>query len=147
MSPVTSDLDTRIGDRLRAVDQRYTSGRQRIVHALQQADRPLTVPELLASDPSIPASSAYRNLSVLVDAAVVARIVTNNEHAHFELDSDYTEHHHHLVCQVCGTVTDFTLGDKAERELDEALARVAHEAGYVAADHRLDVVGICPTCA
>ncbi len=144
---MTSDLDTRIGDRLRAVDQRYTSGRQRIVHVLLNTDRPLTVPEILASDPSIPASSAYRNLGILVEAGVLARIVTNNEHAHFELDGSYTGHHHHLVCQVCGTVTDFTLGDDAERELDVALARVAERAGYTQADHRLDVVGICPTCA
>lgn len=113
---------------------------------LQHTDRPLTVPEILASDPSIPASSAYRNLSVLVDAAVVARIVTS-PHAHFELDTSLTEHHHHLVCEVCGTVTDFALGDTAERELDAALDRVARQAGYIQTDHRLDVLGTCPTCA
>ncbi len=147
MEIVTSDLDTRIGDQLRAIAQRYTAGRQRIVRVLQSADGPLTVPEILAADPSIPASSAYRNLSVLVDAAVVARIVTNTEYAHYELDSSYTEHHHHLVCQSCGSVNDFTLGDKAERALDAALDRVARKAGYTQADHRLDVIGICPTCA
>lgn len=143
---MATDLNTGVAERLRAVDQRYTSGRQRLVELLEQADRPLTVPEILEIEPDLAPSSAYRNLTVLVDAGVVARIVTSQEHAHFELDSAYTHHHHHLVCQVCGKVTDFTLGEAAEKDLDAALIRIAKRAGYTGIDHRLDVVGTCPDC-
>jgi len=143
---VATDLNAGVAARLRAVDQRYTAGRQRLVELLERADRPLTVPEILELEPALAPSSAYRNLTVLVEAGVVARIVTSQEHAHFELDSSYTHHHHHLVCQVCGRVTDFTLGEAAEHDLDAALIRIATGAGYTGIDHRLDVVGTCPDC-
>ena len=60
-----------------------------------------------------------------VEAGVVRRLVHGGDHAHYELAEELTEHHHHLICESCGVVRDFTLGGPIERMLDQAFADVA----------------------
>ena len=63
------ELHDAVAVRLRSADQRYTSGRRRLVELLAEAPRPETIPELLGRAPSLAQSSAYRNLVVLEEAA------------------------------------------------------------------------------
>lgn len=140
------ELHTTAAERLRHDQQRYTSSRRDLVDALIDADRPPTIPELLAARPGLAQSSAYRNLAVLEQVGVVRRIVTSDEHARFELAEDLTGHHHHLVCGSCGRVDDFTVSPQLERSLDVALARVADGTGFRVDHHRLDLVGTCAAC-
>jgi len=132
--------------RLRHVGQRYTTGRQRVVELLAASPRPLSIPDLVA-DPSfrIPQSSAYRNLAVLEQAGVVHRIHTTSDFARYELANDLTEHHHHLICTVCGSVTDFTAPPSLERGLDKVMHEV-NGAGFRVESHRLDLMGVCAAC-
>jgi Fur family transcriptional regulator, ferric uptake regulator len=132
--------------RLRADGQRYTTGRRALVDALDQADRPLSIPELLDGRRDLVQSSAYRNLAVLERAGVVRRIVTHDEFARYELAEDLTEHHHHLICSRCGTVDDFTVPAALEEELDRSLGKVARKHGFDSTSHRLDLVGTCARC-
>ena len=152
-SPVTGDppitdeeLHATAAQRLRGAGLRYTSSRRTVVEVLAATDRPLTIPEILAADPSLAQSSAYRNLTELIGAGVVHRIVSGDEYSHFELAEDLTTYHHHLVCTSCGRVTDVTLSDEIEASLDRALARVASAQGFEPEHHRLDVIGRCREC-
>lgn len=142
-----SDLHASAASRLHLAGQRYTRNRRLLVEALADADRPLTIPEILERCSRLPQSSAYRNLSVLEDAGLVARIVTHDEFARFELAEEVTDHHHHhLVCSGCGTIADFAMPQAAERALMRELTRVAGREGFDARDHRLDIVGLCRSC-
>jgi Fe2+ or Zn2+ uptake regulation protein len=70
-----------------------------------------------------------------------------DDHAHFELAEDLSNHHHHhLVCSACGKVSDVTLSAETEQALDEALVRAADEAAFELRNHRLDLVGRCAGC-
>lgn len=141
------DLAQKIESRLRRAGQRYTPGRRRLVDGLLASDGPLTLPQLLAGDRSIPQSSAYRNLAVLEQVGVVTKILGTGEFASFELAEDLTgHHHHHLVCTGCGGVSDFSLTPAVEKQLDRVLAEAAKAAKYDVHSHRLDVVGLCATC-
>lgn len=135
-------------DRLLAGEgQRYTPVRRQIVDALAQAERPLTVESLREVRPSVPVSSAYRNLAVLERVGVVERVHTADDHARFELTEALTDHHHHhLECTSCGGVEDFTVPAGLERSLAEGLAEVARSRGFRADGHRLDLVGVCAAC-
>ena len=126
--------------------QRYTSSRRAIVEVLSSSSCPLTLPQILGADPSLAQSSAYRNLTELISAGVVHRIVGADEHAHFELAEDLTGHHHHLICVVCGSVSDFRIPDELEQGLDRALDQVASDEGFAVTGHRLDLLGHCATC-
>jgi Fur family transcriptional regulator, ferric uptake regulator len=144
---VPTDLDLVAVARLRADGQRYTENRRRLVTLLAHAGQPLTIPEILERAAGLAQSSVYRNLSVLERVGVVRRVVTTGEWARFELAEDLTEHHHHLVCDRCGLVRDFTVSAELERSIDDALATVAADAGFALDHHRLDLVGRCGACA
>jgi Fe2+ or Zn2+ uptake regulation protein len=140
------DLHLASAARLRASGQRYTSNRRAVVEVLAGADRPLTIPELLARR-SLAQSSVYRNLAVLEDSGVVHRVTSTDEFARFELAEDLTEHHHHhLICSTCGAVADFTVSDGLEDALARTMANVA-ATGFRPEHHRLDLVGRCAACA
>ena len=128
-------------------DQRYTPNRRRIVEALAEAASPLTLPQLLRRRPSLTQSSTYRNLAALEEAQVVRRIVSGSEHAHFELAEHLTEHHHHLVCVGCGSITDVTFGDPLEARLITAFENAAGNRGFRPAGHSIDIYGHCAECA
>lgn len=140
------DLHATATARLRADGQRYTSRRRALVELLAELDQPLTIPQLLERRRDMAQSSVYRNLAVLERARVVHRIVTADEFARYELAEDLTEHHHHLICASCGDVTDFTVPEAVEQDLEAALAKVAKRTGFQVTDHRLDLVGTCPRC-
>ena len=144
--PSDADLHTTVAGRLRRSGERYTAGRRVLVEALAGADRPPSIPDLLVGTPGLAQSSAYRNLAVLERAGVVRRIATTDEYARFELAEDLTEHHHHLICTVCGSVEDFTASRQLERTLEAALSRVTTGTGFTADHHRLDLLGTCGGC-
>ena len=140
------DLHVTIAQRLRDEGHRYTGSRREVVEVLATTDRPLTIPEILGRADGLTQSSAYRNLTELISAGVVHRIVAGDGFSHFELAEDLTSHHHHLVCTRCGRVTDFTVDDDLEAALDAALDAAARRQGFQAEHHRLDVGGRCADC-
>ena len=142
-----TELDRIASKRLRADGQRYTDNRRELVALLGSVRTPLTIPDIMERRPDLAQSSVYRNLSVLERAGVVQRIVTNDEWARYELAESLTEHHHHLICDTCGRIEDFTVSARLERSIDDALLQVAATAGFVPGHHRLDLVGRCASCA
>ncbi len=144
---MSTDLHAIAATRLRDDGQRYTPRRRALVELLAAVDQPLTIPQLLERGPGLAQSSAYRNLAVLERAGVVHRILTTDEFARYELAEDLTQHHHHLICSSCGAVTDFTVPEAVEHDLEAAFSKVAKRTGFTVRHHRLDLVGTCPTCA
>jgi len=132
--------------RLGGQDQRYTPVRRSLVTTLADAGRPLSIPEILAANESLPQSSAYRNVTALIEAGVVRRVTGVDDHGRFELAEELAGHHHHLACSVCGKVEDVAPSPRLERAMDEAARVVAEEQGYQVTGHQFDLVGTCPTC-
>ncbi len=140
------DVDSEVAALLRRADQRYTSGRRRLVAALQQGRGPLTITQILDTDDSLAQSSVYRNLTILEEVGAVSRIITRDDFARYELAEHLTEHHHHLICSSCGDVADFSLDSSTEDSLDLALHRAADALGFDVEAHRLDLLGVCADC-
>ena len=140
------ELDNEVAALLRAADQRYTTGRRRLVEVLQSGGGPLTITQILAVDDSLAQSSVYRNLTILEEVGAVTRIVTRDDFARYELAEHLTHHHHHLICSTCGDVVDFALDGAAEDALDKALHAAARKAGFTVEGHQLDLLGVCAGC-
>ena len=138
-----------VAARLRRANQRVTANREAIVAALSAAGRPITIPEILEmpGGRGLAQSSVYRNLLVLEQAGLVHRIVTDAEFARYELAEDLTEHHHHLICATCGRVEDVPASAGLERSVAAAAAAITRTTGFRTQHHRLDLVGVCATCA
>lgn len=133
---------------LRTGDHRYTTGRRKVISALHEAGRPVTILGILELDTGLAQSSVYRNLAILEEVGAVVRIVTNDDHARYELAEALTDHHHHhLICTTCGSVSDFQLTPDIEASLDKAFERVGRRAEFQIDGHRLDLLGTCATCS
>ncbi len=145
--PLAPSVHDTIGLRLAGLDQRYTRLRRVLVETLAASARPLTIPEILSAAPALPQSSAYRNVTALIEAGVVRRVSGADDHGRFELGEEISGHHHHLVCGGCGKVEDIPPSQKLERALGDAARSIADEQGYRVTEHRVDLVGFCPECA
>jgi Fur family ferric uptake transcriptional regulator len=144
---VTAELHTKVAERLGAIGQRYTSGRRLLVDALVRAGSPLPLPAILTRHRALKQSSVYRNLAALEQAGVVRRVLTDEGFGRYELAEDLTGHHHHLVCSNCGAVEDVDFPPGFEATLEAQLGELADRTGFSAVSHRLDLIGLCRTCA
>ena len=141
-----AEIHLQIGARLSRQEHRYTSGRRQLVDVLAQAGQPMTLPDIVAADPLLAQSSAYRNLDVLVRSGVIRRISAGGDHAHFELAEPLLGHHHHLICISCGSIEDIHLDGKVERLVDKSLSDIAAQTGFTPIHHSLDLHGHCADC-
>ncbi len=144
---VPSNAHKMAATKLASVSHRYTANRRAVVDALLALPGPATIAEVLTAGDGLAQSSTYRNLVVLEQVGVVHRIVTSDDHARFELTEEITgEHHHHLICEQCGTIIDVLLEPELEQALEASLSRAAEANGFVGQHHRVDLVGACQGC-
>jgi Fe2+ or Zn2+ uptake regulation protein len=143
---VSPALHDEVALRLARCQQRYTRARRELVDALATAGRPLTIPEVLGLNRGLTQSSAYRNITLLIQARAVRRVDGVDDHARFELAEDLSGHHHHVVCESCGKVADVHASPRLERALAEAARAVAEEGDFAVVDHRFDLFGVCADC-
>jgi Fe2+ or Zn2+ uptake regulation protein len=50
-------------------------------------------------------------------------------------------HHHHIVCEVCGRVSEV-----ADEGLAGAVRQIGDRTGWQVESHRLELYGRCPSC-
>jgi Fur family ferric uptake transcriptional regulator len=139
-------LHALVQGRLSRAGLRYTAGRRAITELLLAAGHPVSVADIVDGLPGLPRSSAYRHLVDLQSAGVVRRVAGSDEYGRFELAEQLTEHHHHLLCTVCGTVTDITPSPEFERAVSGHLDELARAEGFELRSHRIDVLGVCSRC-
>lgn len=127
---------------LREAGLRATRQRLTVLDALRGRDDAVTAQdlhmELRQAGSPIGLTTVYRTLTALADADLLDVFTRDGEQA-FRLCG--TTHHHHLVCEMCGTVEEIT-ADEVERWVSEVAAR----RGYEVTGHRADVFGVCADC-
>ena len=138
------DVHEAVAERLRSVGQRYSNGRRELVDVLGESG-PLTI-DAIRRRRDLPLSSLYRNLAALEEAGVVRRVPSHDDTAHYELSEELDEHHHHLLCTSCGSVTDFVMPAALEKALHRAVAAAADDAGFEASGHSVELTGTCVSC-
>jgi len=143
---LTQQLECDVEQRLAAHGVRFTSGRRQVVDAVVSADGPRTATEIHTAIDSIPLSSLYRSLGVLTDADVIAQHHGADESTRYELSESLSEHHHHLVCVSCGSISDVAASDEQEATVDRLVGALAGSAGFTVTGHRLEIEGLCARC-
>jgi Fur family ferric uptake transcriptional regulator len=86
-------------------------------------------------------ASVYRVLEQLEALKLVWRLEVGDGTARYELAHPSGEHHHHLVCDSCGTVTPFE-----DAELERTIARVSERMPFTVAEHDIVLHGHCSSC-
>jgi Fe2+ or Zn2+ uptake regulation protein len=139
-------LERDVEHRLGAHGVRFTRGRRRVLAAVSAADGPLAASQIHAAVKTVPLSSLYRSLAVLVDAGVLAPHHAGDGTTRYELAEWLTGHHHHLVCVSCGTVSDVGASAEHEEVVDRLVEAFAVAGDFAVSGHRFEIEGRCSSC-
>jgi Fur family transcriptional regulator, ferric uptake regulator len=141
--------DDRVRMLLEAAGLRCNRARRQVAGRLQSEARPMSAEELRTAEPSLPYSSIYRTLSVLIQAGVVRRLAGIDGNARFELTEAVSgeHHHHHLACADCGAMEPLVLPAGVENGLERAAAAVRRSGRFAVESHRVELIGRCAACA
>jgi Fur family ferric uptake transcriptional regulator len=97
---------------------------------------------LRAGDRPVGRASIYRILDELERLHLVQRLQVGQSMARYEPMRGEHEHHHHLVCDSCGTVTPFT-----DPDLEQAIERLSGRVPLRVQEHEIVLHGSCRECA
>jgi Fur family ferric uptake transcriptional regulator len=142
----TSDWTEQTLASLRGGGYRNGVARRAVVELLGRQDCCLTAQDIFdrlrAEGRQVGIASIYRVLDLLTDKGLLQRIDVGAGTARFEPVLASGEHHHHLVCEDCGTVEAF-----ADDELERALHKVEGRTGYSIVGHDVVLRGACRDCS
>ncbi|MFO7273616.1 MAG: transcriptional repressor [Bacillota bacterium] len=86
-------------------------------------------------------ATVYRTLELLEEIDVLKKVDFGDGRARYEIRDDDSPHHHHLVCQKCGKITEFE--DELLVALEETIRR---KTGFQITDHVAKFYGVCAEC-
>jgi Fur family ferric uptake transcriptional regulator len=85
-------------------------------------------------------ATVYRTLEVLLRSRLVVERDFGEGFKRYEAARGIP-HHEHLLCSLCGRVTEFR-----DERLERMTMLIAEQHGYVRQGHRLVISGICAQC-
>jgi Fur family transcriptional regulator, ferric uptake regulator len=134
-------------ERLEQEGYRSTEPRRVVLGDIVGRSAPFTSAELWESvqenSPGIGRATVFRTLDLLSRIGILQRIHQDPDGGRCHTYMACSDaHHHHLICNQCGNVTDF-----ADEEAIDALVReVERHTDFKVEGHRLELVGRCADC-
>jgi Fur family ferric uptake transcriptional regulator len=96
--------------------------------------------ELRAAGEAVGLTTVYRHLALLTDEGRLDALQTaDGELVYRRCHSE--QHHHHVVCRVCGRGSEVELPD-----LERWAESTAHALGYSDVTHTVEIFGVCADC-
>jgi len=124
---------------------KFTIQREVILETLYNSDEHLT-PEGLhhliqekQPDLKTGIATVYRTLALLEESNVVTSLSFGAQGKKYELGTK--EHHDHLICTVCGKITEFV-----DEEIEKRQHVITDDLGFKMSDHSMQIYGICAEC-
>jgi Fur family ferric uptake transcriptional regulator len=131
---------------LQQAGYRQGEARKAVVELLAKQDCALSAQQiedrLHSRDRAVGRASVYRALEQLERLRLVQRVDIGTGTASYEPLRPTGEHHHHLVCDSCGTLVPFE-----DPRLEQAINRVSRNASFKVSDHDVTLRGLCRSCA
>ena len=127
---------------------RVTGARRAVLDVLARSPLPLTVSQIheRVGVKRTNVVSVYRTVNLLAGMGLLRTTDSVRGSRRYELPEEYTGHHHHLICQVCGRIEDLQ-GCLID---DQALARLNHRVRsrrhFRVTNHELHLFGLCQEC-
>ncbi len=124
---------------------KFTIQREVILETLYNSDAHLT-PESLHHliqekhpDLKTGIATVYRTLALLEESNMVTSLSFGAQGKKYELGAK--EHHDHLICTECGTITEFV-----DEEIEARQHLITDKLGFKMSDHSMQIYGICKNC-
>ena len=140
-----SRLRQRLDDYMAKKGLRSTAQRRLIVDTFFDGHPHVTIEDLLAEvrgrDRGIGYATVYRTLKLLAESGVASERRFGDGLSRYELADDDDDHHDHLICLGCGTITEFE-----EPRIEKLQDAVAERYGFRVESHRHELYGTCAAC-
>lgn len=121
-----------------------TRQRLQIADVVVSSARHLSVEEIMGElarrGVRVGLATAYRTLELLVASGLVVERDFGEGFKRYETARDMPQHEH-LLCTVCGRVTEFR-----DERLERITTLVAETHGHLRQRHRLVIYGVCAPC-
>jgi len=124
---------------------KFTIQREVILETLYNSDEHLT-PESLHHliqekhpDLKTGIATVYRTLALLEESQMVTSLSFGAQGKKYELGAK--EHHDHMICTECGTITEFV-----DANIEERQHLITEKLGFKMSDHSMQIYGICKNC-
>jgi Fur family transcriptional regulator, ferric uptake regulator len=123
---------------------RETAPRRAIATLIADRQGHFTAAELLADakrrNVKIGRATIFRTLDLLAEQGALERLdLPTGEHAYVACAPK--EHHHHVVCRVCGASVEVP-----DSGLQSVVLNIGVQSRYRIDSHRLELYGTCPDC-
>jgi Fur family ferric uptake transcriptional regulator len=137
--PVVPTVDETTA-RLERVGHRVTAPRRAVLVAISGAPAPFTVEDICDTVPIVGRATVFRTVKLLQELGLVCRVPLEDGSVRYQLSPG--DHHHHLVCSQCGSVSEFN-----DPELDALIQENASQQRFQLDSHSLELYGHCVACA
>ena len=135
-------------DLLSSKNATMTNPRLVVLDLLLIENRPLTIDQVLTlSKGKLVQSTLYRVINDLRDFGLITEFTTPENTMVIELNSEDSNHHHHIFCKDCGSITDIELNADLESALEKEVAKIEKYRSISIDSHSLESFGTCDDCA
>lgn len=113
-----------------------------IVFAALEDKEALTMTDLVAAcGQQLDRATVYRTISLFEELGIVRRLQIGWKYK-LELTDSFSNHHHHLTCTKCGSVTPLS----EDIDLEERLKELTALYHFKPSDHQIEIRGLCHSC-
>ena len=144
---VKNSLRQNLIEELQKNGYKLTNQRLAVIEMFSQFDnRHLTCEEIYdairAKYSDISLATVYRVIKLLCELDLLHKLELGDGISRYEVNMDAGKHaHHHMICTVCGKITE-----PKEDLLEELEKKIASEYGFSVTGHTLKLYGICKDC-
>lgn len=128
---------------LNAADLRATPARIAVIKLLENTPLPLDIAiikkHLAKQKIQTDAATVFRIMNMFTQKGITKQISFNEGKSRYELAG--REDHHHLICQNCGRVEDFSDCEIPALEKD-----ILKKKKFLVLSHSLEFYGLCQNC-
>ncbi len=131
---------------------RWTNPRQDVIDIFIETEKHLSADEvyikLQKKASKIGIATVYRNLEFLTEQGILKRYQFGDGKARYELhEDDAAEHHHHLICENCGDIINYSKFVEREKKLIKDLEKeLSDKFDFKIDTHQLHFYGKCKKC-
>lgn len=131
---------------------RWTGPRETILQLLSQTSKHMSAKEMYAAIhkryPGIGLTTIYRTLDLLTRMGLIHKFSFGDGHNRYEFISDEkTKHHHHLICNSCGKIFNYSEFEDEELLLiNKTEKRLTQKYDFKIEGHNIEFLGLCKDC-
>ncbi len=86
-------------------------------------------------------ATVHRTMKLIAECGLAREVMFNDGIARFEHMLDNSEHHHHLICNRCNQIIEFS-----SKAMEAEEARISRKYGFHIESHHFKIFGICQKC-